>query len=84
MQAMGMPARSLNWATLFLALRTTAFWPGDGGQFVDGHVQDLDVLDGVADAHVDDDLLQAGHLHGGGEAEFLLELRRHLLAHSGP
>jgi len=27
MQAMGMPARSLNWATLFLALRTTAFWP---------------------------------------------------------
>ena len=51
---------------------------GDLGQLGLGRVQELDVLDGVADADVDDDLLQAGHGHDIRDAELLLELGDHV------
>ena len=53
-----MPSRSLNWAIDFFALVITGFWPGDqlhlGGRGLDL----LLVLGRLADAHVDDDLVE--------------------------
>src|ERR1017187_9956967 len=52
--------------------------PGDGGQVADGTLDKLRVPGRLADAHVHDDLGQAGDLHHVGVAELILERGRDL------
>src|ERR1700761_6826947 len=47
--------------------------PGDRGQIGDQGIHDLHVLRGFAQAHVEDDLFQAGHSHQVVQAQFLLQ-----------
>src|SRR5918997_4439834 len=53
---------------------------GDGGQVAHGAVDQLAVPGGVADAHVDDDLHDAGDLHDVAVAELLLQPALDLVA----
>src|SRR5439155_5176010 len=53
--------------------------PGDRGQIADGGVDLLRVLHRLADTHVDDDLVEARHLHRVLVAEFLHQGRLHYL-----
>src|SRR6187401_2507307 len=46
---------------------------GDRGQLLDRAVELLRVRLGLADAHVQSDLLEAGHLHGRAQAELVLQ-----------
>ena len=52
-----MPWRTLNCAIDFLARVTTGFWPVIFADLVGAGVDDLGVLRRLAEAHVDDDLL---------------------------
>ena len=67
----GMPSRSLNWAIDLRALVTSGFWPVIAVRSRIGTLDELAVLGGVADTHVDDDLDDAGHLHDVRVAELL-------------
>ena len=60
---MGRPSRSLKVAIAFLARVTTGFWPVMARMLLDGGVDDLRVRHRRAEAHVDDDLLEARNLH---------------------
>src|SRR5581483_3535275 len=53
---------------------------GDRGEVLDGPLDQLRVLGGVADTHVDDDLRQTRHQHDVLELELLLQCRRNRLA----
>src|SRR6185436_16918744 len=53
--------------------------PGEGGHLLDGVVQDLDVLDRVADPHVQGDLLDPRHRHDVVDAELLAQARDDLV-----
>ena len=63
MQPISFPSRSRKPATETLALVTSGFWPLILAQAVDGRLQQGLVLGGLADAHVDDDLLELGDRH---------------------
>src|SRR5262249_25402858 len=52
---------------------------GERRHLLDRVVEDLDVRDGVAHAHVERDLLEARHRHLVRDAELLLELGHHLV-----
>ena len=56
----GMPSRSLNWAMDLRALVTAGFWPVIAARSRIGALDQLGVAGGLADAHVDHDLDQAG------------------------
>ena len=56
----GMPSRSLNCAIDLRALVTIGFWPVIAVRSVTAPSISLDVASGLADAHVDHDLRQAG------------------------
>ena len=71
---MALPSRSLKPAIDFLALVTTAFWPVMISRSRDGAVEQRLLLERLADAHVEDDLVEPRDLHDVGEAEGLLEL----------
>ena len=53
---------------------------GDGGEVGDRAVDDLGVLGGLADAHVDDDLHETRHLHDVPVLELLLQGAADLVA----
>ena len=72
----GMPVRSLNCAIDAWRVVTIGFWPVIDRQVADGGVERLGVLDRLAQADVDDHLLQLRHLHGVRVAE-LAHQRRH-------
>ena len=58
LQPIGMPSRSLNWAIDFFALVITGFWPAIGCISAAAVSTLLLVLGRLADAHVDDDLVE--------------------------
>ena len=70
----GMPSRSLNCAMDLRALVTSGFWPVMAVRSRISALDELGVLGGVADTHVDDDLDHAGHLHDVLVAELLVQL----------
>ena len=47
----------------------------DGGELVDGHIDDFLVLCGITETLVHDDFLKDGHLHGRRVVELLLQGR---------
>ena len=65
---MALPSRSLKPAIDFLALVTSGFWPVIVVRSRDRALEQRRLLGGRADAHVDDDLLEAGDLHDVAEA----------------
>ena len=67
----GWPSRSLKVAIDFLALVTTGFWPVIARSSSTAESMILGFVDRLAEAHVDDDLLQARHLHRVRVAELL-------------
>ena len=74
----GWPSRSLNCAMDLRAFVTCGFWPVIFGEVRDRAVDDLAVAGRLADAHVHDDLHEAGHLVHVGVAELLGEGLRDL------
>ena len=66
---MALPSRSLKPAIDFFAWVTTGFWPVMMLEVADGALEQRLLAEGRPDAHVDDDLLEAGHLHDVGEPE---------------
>ncbi len=69
MQPMGMPSRSLNDATECLRLGDDRALAGDVTQIAHGVIHRLRVLDRLAHADVDHDLVDGRHLHDVGIAE---------------
>src|SRR5436190_14674502 len=67
-------------------LRDDRLLAGDRGEVLDRRLEHPRVLDGLADAHVDDDLLQARHLHRVCHAALGAQARKDLLrvAHLQP
>jgi hypothetical protein len=57
--------------------------PGDRGQLLDRAVERLGLGLGLADAHVQRDLLDARDLHHGADAELVLQVRADLLLVAG-
>ena len=75
LQPIGMPSRSLNCAIDFLALVITGFWPAICCISAAAGLDLLLVLGRLADAHVDDDLVEPRHL----EPVLVAELLGHRL-----
>ena len=75
-----MPWRTLNCAIDFLARVTTGFWPVIARELVGAGVDDLGVAGRLAEAHVDDDLLDLRDRHHVRVAELLRERRHDFLA----
>ena len=63
LQPIAMPSRSLKPAIDFLALVTSGFWPLMIAKLLDGLVERLCVLLGLAHAHVERDLREPRDLH---------------------
>ena len=63
LQPIGMPSRSLNCAIDFFALVITGFWPAISSISAAAGLDLLLVLGRLADAHVDDDLVEPRDLH---------------------
>jgi len=75
LQPIGQPSRILKLATETRALVVSRLLAGDLGHVGDGIFQDLLVAHGLAHAHVQRDLGDAGNLHDVLVAELLHELR---------
>ena len=71
---MALPSRSLKQAIDFLALVISGFWPVMSVRSVTACSRSEAWADGVADAHVHHDLLEARDLHDVAEPEVGLEL----------
>ena len=65
MQPIGMFSRSLKFAIALRERVTTGFWPVIVGHLLDRRIEQLHVLDRLAEAHVEDDLLEPRHLERG-------------------
>ena len=63
MQPIGMPSRSLKAGDRTARLGDDGPLAGDHLEVADGTLEQRLLLGGLADAHVDDDLLEARHLH---------------------
>ena len=67
---MALPSRSLKPAIDFVALVISGFWPVMICEVADrGSFKQRRLLGGLADTHVDDDLLETGNLHDVAELE---------------
>ena len=84
LQPMGMPSRILKPAIEFLARVITGRCPAIDRQLLDRVVERLRVELGLADAHVERDLLEPRDRHDGVEPELLLQLVAHLARRSAP
>src|SRR6266704_824602 len=74
------PLADLERRDRFLGFRDHGFLPGDLGEIGDRVVQDFLVRRRLAHAHIESDLLDAGHLHRGLVPELLHQIGHHVLA----